>query len=1013
LKNIKAIFEKPSQQARPWAIWIWNSCISREKLISQLTSFIEKGFGGIAIKPSRDMLPLFLSQEFLELFENVLAIAEKANIGIRLAEDFSMPWNRVFESITSQDRKFRGRCLTLEHTEILPDKKNYEMQINDPSNMIVISSKLVNGKIVPSHTKQVAIPSGKDVFTWKGVPGDWQLMVFRKTDVVDPIVGYVPNALLSLTSEWYINNVAEVFKKVFSKYFRTTFMGFMSELPAYIVPSETTIPWDDDLPIKYQSRFRKKLIEELPGLFFPVEGDFGITRRLIYSFINQMVHERFTLPLEKWCQKNRLSQWVLCPERGLQRTASAIKYYPTVPEEGEFASVGIQNHDGSEENAPLLRCISDMNSLHNRRETITVVGRNRMGVGATLQQLKSEVDRNILNGPTTFCLDGCFFTIDRRSYLKTPHNPSWYSPNWDFMKPFCDYVARASEITNQNRLFRNAAVLMPFDAIFSDYIPGFPEAPQKAMALFQETLRELDRIGLGYDVVRDEALASSTILANGEFGTVNKLRKGNYRVLIVPYSRLISVSVLAFLEKLTVKNGAIIFIEDMPQGTLQESNGSSVAARLKKLLQSKKGNVKVSSLKDLEMHCAVAPSPFSATVLGKKCPDIILAPSLCEGMELLCIHNVSDTQDYFVTVEVPEQKFIYSADCASGEIVEILELQRKDKKCRFMVSFLPKQTYYIILCSQKISPSPVVKGKKPLTNISGSLQRSYCIVLKDQWQFVPESLNVLPLANWNKRIGLSRESGGYSLFYEAYFEVKEIPEVSILTLGGLGSASPQYCSSTEKPLEVTVNGARATEIIFPKNSTSMTPQPPSADQKQVNGLPLSPVMANLFGGNTFLYNLKDQIRKGINRVSYRTLGLVFVPLTIVYPPLIAGTFSIIKGSAGWIISSMPPVVGHDSWTKYGYPYLCGAGVYKQIFELPGEYSRLVLRFSQVSDTIDVAVNSQSLGTLNWHPMEIDITDICESRRNELKVRVVNTLDNILRMTSRPSGLLGEVFVDVY
>jgi hypothetical protein len=172
-------------------------------------------------------------------------------------------------------------------------------------------------------------------------------------------------------------------------------------------------------------------------------------------------------------------------------------------------------------------------------------------------------------------------------------------------------------------------------------------------------------------------------------------------------------------------------------------------------------------------------------------------------------------------------------------------------------------------------------------------------------------------------------------------------------------------------------------------------------------------MANLFGNNTFLYNLKDQIRKGINRISYRTLGLVYDPLTIVYPPLIAGTFSIIKGSAGWIVSNMPPVVGHDSWTKYGYPYLCGTGVYKQIFELPGEYNRLILRFSHVSDTIDVAVNSRPLGTLNWHPMEIDITDICESRRNELRVRVVNTLDNILRMTSRPSGLLGEVFVDVY
>jgi hypothetical protein len=46
-------------------------------------------------------------------------------------------------------------------------------------------------------------------------------------------------------------------------------------------------------------------------------------------------------------------------------------------------------------------------------------------------------------------------------------------------------------------------------------------------------------------------------------------------------------------------------------------------------------------------------------------------------------------------------------------------------------------------------------------------------------------------------------------------------------------------------------------------------------------------------------------------------------------------------------------------------------------------------------------------------MEVDITDVCETRRNELSVRVVNTIDNILRMNGRPSGLMGEVYVDVY
>jgi hypothetical protein len=140
---------------------------------------------------------------------------------------------------------------------------------------------------------------------------------------------------------------------------------------------------------------------------------------------------------------------------------------------------------------------------------------------------------------------------------------------------------------------------------------------------------------------------------------------------------------------------------------------------------------------------------------------------------------------------------------------------------------------------------------------------------------------------------------------------------------------------------------------------------------------------------------------------------VFDPLTIIYPPVIAGTFSIVKGSSGWILTNTPLAAGHDSWTKYGYPYLSGAGVYKQVFELPGEYNRLVLRFSQVSDSIGVTVNGKELGILNWHPMEVDITDVCETRRNELSVRVVNTIDNILRMNGRPSGLMGEVYVDVY
>jgi hypothetical protein len=46
-------------------------------------------------------------------------------------------------------------------------------------------------------------------------------------------------------------------------------------------------------------------------------------------------------------------------------------------------------------------------------------------------------------------------------------------------------------------------------------------------------------------------------------------------------------------------------------------------------------------------------------------------------------------------------------------------------------------------------------------------------------------------------------------------------------------------------------------------------------------------------------------------------------------------------------------------------------------------------------------------------MELDITERCKAPRNDLSVEVVNTLDNALRLSGQPSGLTGEVYVDVY
>jgi hypothetical protein len=284
---------------------------------------------------------------------------------------------------------------------------------------------------------------------------------------------------------------------------------------------------------------------------------------------------------------------------------------------------------------------------------------------------------------------------------------------------------------------------------------------------------------------------------------------------------------------------------------------------------------------------------------------------------------------------------------------------------------------------------------------AGEVQRKDRVVLKDQWTFAPLSLNVLPLAHWNSRIGLSRESGGYSHFYECYFEVRNVSDICLFCLNGMFGAGGRYDGDVKG--EITLNGSQIDSSLL-ANPDLQTPE----GQKLLSMIDNTPYVKR-----NELYNIRDIVKKGFNRISIRTMASATDPLSVVYPPLVMGNFAIVKGSQGWIIDSYAPEIGSVSWTKSGYPFMSGKGAYKQVFETPSDFNRIMLRFSQVSGSINVTLNGKNMGLFNWQPLEIDLSGISGAKRNELEFTVVNTVDNVTRLNGRPSGLTGEVYLDVY
>ena len=998
MKNLKNSLAKPGRDAQPWAMWIWNLSITPVEIEKQLTALIGKGFGGVVVRPGRDMSPAYMSHEFIENFGIVLETAKRSGIKVRLSDDFSLCWSGNFDSILNQNKKLRAEYLSLE-SETTPAQGTFECEIAlDPYGSYTAQAVKKNSAMM----KNVPIPANKSSIIWKAPGADWSLFLYKRTVVRDPAGSAVPNVINPKFASLYIQNTLEVFRANFSKYIPTTFEGFVTEMPA-LRPCGNAILWDDELAAKYKSKYKKDLASLLPMLFSEAPGA-QKTRVHVHTFMFNMMAERFIAPLEAWAKKYRLSQWTLWPETGMYRPENPLRD-SFVLQDSSIGTLGLQNLDGSLDNYALLRTLADINTNQYRRETVTVIGRNRTGAGNTIQSLKREIDLSLLAGQSRILFDGFFFNTDRRGYYKNPCSPAWYSPEWEHIQLLCDYSAKSQEALRGMHASKEVALLNPADSIISEYIPGNSKAAAKSTAAFEKIVNSLYCCGLGFDVINEELLLSCGVRQNGEFATTDRIRKGNYQALVVAYAPLVSRSLLVFLEKLAVKGTTIVFVDEPPKGTYEDGETATVTTRIQKLVCSRSKSVHVCPAADLDQTLSnVKPEVVVLRENGDR-PDIAVQTYHTEGGKLYMLHNLSDTDEQTVIVEMSPDKYFAALNCQNGKIsdIELIDIDKTAARAR--LHLLPLQTLIVAACSSKISTAQGSDKKEAQSfNPLALPARSYRIVFKDQWSFAAQSMNVLPLSNWNIRIGFSRETGQFSHFYETTFEARSIPDYCVFMLSGLGHSNVPFAGN-----EISINGAKIEKEAFSDGRLQTKAESSNAEIPFSNDGSLE----KLFGEKISYYDIRKKLTKGINRISVRTAASAVEPQTLVYPPLVMGNFSIAKGSQGWALDKQPAIVGHDSWTKYGYPFLSGRGSYSQTFEVPNDYDKLILRFSQVSGTVYVKINDADIGALHWHPMELDITSYCTSQRNVLTVEVLNTVDNVLRLNGRPSGLTGEVFIDVY
>ena len=945
------------------------------------------------------MNPSYLSNEFYSLVSAVLEVAEQTGLSVRLADDFSNSWVDCFQNELTKNPKARACALKLVEQRLVSEKQEFILSHYNQEEMIIIAVKEQNGVIEPASVTDVAGKATDETLRWQVPEGTWRICIFSREYVLNPAGGYVPNPFYQKNSAAYIQNVLEPFKEQYSKYMPGVFNGFINEMPS-ILPAKNSIPWDDDLVVKFRSKSKKNLLKLLPAIFCDNYPGSQKNRQQIYSFIHETMGERFIAPLEEWAKKNKVHLWTLYPERSFHHTSAELADGYVVPI-NDLGSLGFQNIDGVENNAVLLRVMADVNATEFRRETVTVIGRNRTGTGSTLQSLKSDVDRVLMAGATRIIIDGFFTNGDQFIYGKTPISPEWYTPEGGMIHDLCTYISRYNEIIRSVHWNRQIAVLSPVSEIMASYLPADGTASITALDRMKRVCETLERSGYSYDLVTEQLLTSCSIRSNGEFGTADRIRKGNYQALIIPYAPELSRNVLIFIEKLVQKEGCVIFIEQTPSGTIEDGISATMTSRYEKILGDRHKTTGVATVETLEEYLDTITPAVNILHNGKSTGEIVTACGVKENNDICVFYNISAQKDLAILTEVVPHTHFYMIDCESGTVKEVVPVERLENVVRFKLTLAPMMKVILVGTSNAVPVSGSTESRLSCSDPFSASERSYRILMKDQWTFSTTAVNNYPLTAWNIRIGLSRESGGFSHFHESHFQVKTIPSQCrlLLNLSGLGCMK-KNC----QPLEITVNGSKVETIDAPAADTL----PGMEKTGQVDDTLLFSL-----GSNFFVYDIHDFLVRGVNRISMRTTEHSGVPGIMLYPPLLCGDFRLSKGQNGGVIDKMEETMVPGSWVKSGFPCLCGTGTYRQSFELPNEYEKLVLCFPYVSGAIEVAMNGKELGVYKWQPMCVDITPACEQRRNELTIRVVNSIDTLLRMNGRPSGLIGDVYLDVY
>ena len=945
----QATFRNPPKSFRAVPFWSWNDDLEPEELVRQIGLMDEAGWGGFFMHARVGLVTPYMSERWMECIKAAVEEARRRGMAAYLYDEDKWPSGFAGGLVPAQREEYRDLALVC--------------KVDNKPAVIEEAVGLFRARLEEGQLRDFQPITHKEVASL-----DWRrerLVQFYPLTSPLGIAWFNDYSYIDLLNpeavQAFIKSTHEAYYRELANDFGAAVPGIFTDEPTYnhrilAAMDQVFVPWTIGFEDYFRAQNGYEIVPRLPDLFFDTPSA-PKTRYDFWRTLTRRFLESFSKPMFDWCQEHNLKFTGHYMAEDTLR--SQVEWIGAAMPHYEYQHIpGIDKLRRDVAQPVTVKQLDSAACQLGRKRTLCeaygCAGQNfafagRKWIGNWLYVLGV----NLLNPHLSlYSMRGA----RKRDY---PANLHYQQPWWPYNKLAADYFARLSYSLTQGQRVVDVLLIHPIGSAWSLYSPLHTLPVDELNSQLEQTVENLLAIHRDFhfgDEMLMEKFASCA-------GSVLQVGEMAYRAAIVPPGVTLASATVRLLHEFAAGGGLVIGIRPLP--TMIDGEPAEDVLP--------DSTVVIDNSRE-ELEAALEPIEPDVVMIGGS--KVWYHHRRIGDRELYFLANTDCEEGSIVTARLKGEGRLEEWDPATGQIAPIAS-SCADGYTTVTLDFPPAGSHLLV-----IDPSgESVGADQPPTRVVQE------IPLATTWDYAREDPNALTLDYAQYILG---EEGDWSERLPVWKVFQAIERA------GLGSNfSVRY----------TFNVARKGESTF-----TLVLESPEKFAIKVNGQPVAYEGAGWWRDISFKkIDVTALIRGGENEIILTGAVGQDTEIEHIY---IIGDFAVAATAAGrshrlggqsfeafrpdFEITDEAPTVCAGDLVPQGLPFFAGTVALTQKIVLPALEGRVWLTLDRGEvPVVDVVVNGRSAGQIIWPPHELEVTDLLREGENEITLRLVSSLRNLL------------------